>query len=89
MSQSPVAPRAPVFRARLIWFTGSKTTVAPAARAMSAVRSVELLSQTTISLSHPSEAKAARAASMLRRVSPRSFSSLNAGMTMEIFTVFV
>ena len=46
MSQSPVAALAPRLRARPIWLMGSKMTLAPAARATSAVRSVELLSQT-------------------------------------------
>src|ERR1700733_6813097 len=36
-SQSPVAAAAPQLRARAIWFTGSKTTVAPASRAICAV----------------------------------------------------
>src|SRR5206468_120823 len=49
-SQSPEAAEAPLFRAREIWLTGSNTTDAPAARAFSAVRSVELLSQTMTSL---------------------------------------
>jgi len=68
MSQSPVAARAPELRARAIWLTGSKTTLAPAARAMSAVRSVELLSQTMISLCQPSRVKASRAAWMLEHI---------------------
>ena len=48
-SHEPEAAEAPVLRARLIWLTGSKTTEAPEARATSAVRSVELLSQTMTS----------------------------------------
>src|SRR5262249_58223728 len=43
-SQSPLARAAPALRARAIWLTGSNTTAAPSARAISAVRSVELLS---------------------------------------------
>src|SRR6266567_1612820 len=58
-SQSPVAAEAPLLRAREIWFIGSSTTVASAARAFSAVRSLELLSQTMISLCPPSAAEAA------------------------------
>ena len=42
-SHSPVAARAPASRARPIWFTGSKTTVAPAARATADVPSVSSL----------------------------------------------
>ena len=51
---------APQLRARPIWFTGSKTTVAPAVRAMSAVRSAELLSQTMSSEAKPAVVNAAR-----------------------------
>jgi hypothetical protein len=64
---------------------GSKTTRAPAARASPAVVSVELLSQTTISIVQPSSPNAAPAARMLRKVAPMSFSSLKAGITTEIF----
>src|SRR5204863_1944061 len=49
-SQSPDAAAAPALRAREIWLSGSNTTCAPAARATSAVRSVELLSQTMSSV---------------------------------------
>src|SRR6266540_5284288 len=84
-SQSPVAAAAPVLRAREIWLTGSKTTVAPAARAFSAVRSVELLSHTMISLSQPSKEKAPAAALILRSARAMNFSSLNAGTMTEIF----
>src|SRR5436190_18310565 len=85
-SQSPVAAEAPLLRAREIWFIGSNTTVASAARAFSAVRSVELLSQTMISLSQPSEEKAFVAALILRSERAMNFSSLNAGTMIEIFT---
>src|SRR5206468_3744049 len=85
-SQSPVAAEAPLLRAREIWFTGSNTTVASAARALSAVRSLELLSQTIISLSQPSEEKARVAALILRSARAMNFSSLNAGTMIEIFT---
>src|SRR5437762_4952455 len=85
-SQSPVAAEAPLFRAREIWFSGSKTTVAPAARAFSAVRSVELLSHTMISLSQPGAEKAPVAALILRSERAMNFSSLNAGTMTEIFT---
>src|SRR5262245_16866688 len=85
-SQSPVAAEAPLLRAREIWFTGSNTTVASAARAFSAVRSVELLSQTMSSLSQPSDVKAAVAALIRRSDRAMNFSSLNAGTMIEIFT---
>src|SRR5436190_5126430 len=85
-SQSPVAAEAPLLRAREIWFIGSNTTVASAARAFSAVRSVELLSQTMISFSQPSEQKASVAALILRSERAMNFSSLNAGTMIEIFT---
>src|SRR6266496_3310599 len=85
-SQSPVAAEAPLLRAREIWFIGSNTTVASAARAFSAVRSVELLSQTMISLSQSSEENASVAALILRSERAMNFSSLNAGTMMEIFT---
>ena len=85
-SQSPAAAAAPQFRARAIWLTGSKTTRAPAARDNSAVRSVELLSQTMISLLHARREKAVMAALTWRNVSPMSCSSLKAGMMTEIFT---
>src|SRR2546427_9268087 len=85
-SQSPVAAEAPLLRAREIWFTGSNTTVASAARAFSAVRSVELLSQTMISHCQPSEEKAAVAALILRSERAMNFSSLYAGTMIEIFT---
>src|SRR5258705_379888 len=85
-SQSPDAAEAPLLRAREIWFTGSKTTVASAARAFSAVRSLELLSQTIISFSQPSEEKASVAALILRSARAMNFSSLNAGTMIEIFT---
>src|SRR5881397_774274 len=85
-SQSPVAPEAPLLRAREIWFIGSNTTVASAARAFSAVRSAELLLQTMISLSQPSAEKASVAALILRSERAMNFSSLNAGTMIEIFT---
>ena len=85
MSQSPDAAAAPEFRARAIWLIGSKTTLAAAARAISAVLSVELLSQTMSSVSQPRLRKAGKAALMWRRVSPRRRSSLKAGMMTEIF----
>src|SRR6185436_17137044 len=59
---------------------------APAPRANSAVRSVELLSHTINSISHPSRLKRSPAARMLPSVARMSFSSLNAGTMMEIFT---
>src|SRR5947208_8844477 len=86
-SQSPVAAEAPLFRAREIWLSGSKTTMAPAARAFSAVRSVELLSQTMISLSQPNAEKVSVAAMILRKARAMYFSSLNAGTMTEIFIV--
>jgi hypothetical protein len=52
-SQSPEAARAPALRALAIWFIGSNTTHVAAARASSAVRSFELLSQTISSLDQP------------------------------------
>lgn len=85
MNHSPVATDAPRLRARPIWFTGSNTTVAPPARASSAVRSVELLSHTTSSTSQPSRVKPAVAARMLANVAAMSFSSLKAGTITEIF----
>src|SRR6266566_9089046 len=63
---------------------GSATTVAPAARAISAVRSVELLSQTISSVSHPRCQNCALAAWTRARVSPMSRCSLKAGIMMEI-----
>ena len=59
---------------------------APAARAISAVRSVELLSQTISSNSQPRCVKAAAAVLICASDVPSSLSSLNAGTTMEIFT---
>ena len=50
--------------ARPIWLIGSKTTIAPAAAAISPVRSVELLSQTTTSVVQPAAANADEAALM-------------------------
>jgi hypothetical protein len=85
-SQSPVAAAAPVLRAREIWLIGSNTTRAPAAAAIAAVRSVELLSQTISSADHPACSKATIAARMRRSDSPSNFSSLYAGMTRETFT---
>jgi hypothetical protein len=75
-SHSPVAAAAPQFRARAIWLIGSNTTRAPSARAISAVRSVELLSHTINSVSQPRSRKADAAAWMLRNEAPSSFSSL-------------
>jgi hypothetical protein len=66
--------------------TGSKTTVAPAARAISAVRSVELLSQTINSVSQPMRVNAPAADLIRASDAPSSRSSLNAGTTIEIFT---
>ena len=86
INHSPVATAAPAFRARLIWLMGSKTTFAPPLRASSAVRSVELLSQTMVSTVQPSSPKVDDAAAMRSNVSGISFSSLNAGMMIEIFT---
>jgi hypothetical protein len=60
-------------RAREIWFFGSNTTRAPAAAAASAVRSDELLSQTTIS---PRSGTSAMASRSRPRVAGRSASSL-------------
>src|SRR6185312_2941343 len=84
-SQSPPAAIPPRFRAREIWFTGSNTILAPAARAVFAVPSVELLSQTITSLSQPSSENAALASWMAPSERAIIFSSLNAGTTMEIF----
>lgn len=85
MSQSPVAAEAPRLRAREIWLIGSKITMAPASRAISEVRSVELLSQTTISQCQPRSVKALQAERIAARDLPSSFSSLKAGTTTEIF----
>jgi hypothetical protein len=82
--QSPSAAAAPALRARLIWFTGSNTTRAPASRAISAVRSVELLSHTMSSDVQPRRSNASMAAWMLRSDSGSNRSSLNAGTTTEI-----
>jgi len=71
-------------RAREIWLCGSNTTRAPAARAISAVRSVELLSQTTSS-QPPAASKARAAALMFSSVPASSRSSLNAGTTTDSF----
>src|SRR5919106_319316 len=84
-SQSPVALAAPALRARAIWFTGSKTTIAPAAAAISAVRSVELLLQTINSDDQLTASNACMAARMLLKVSGSRRSSLKAGTTTEIF----
>src|SRR5262245_57897888 len=86
ISQSPEAAAAPQFRARAIWFCDSNTTVAPAARAISPVRSVELLSHTINSLSHLRHANDWVADWIARRESPINRSSLNAGMTIEMRT---
>src|SRR5207249_6343711 len=83
--QSPQARAAPVFRARRIWLTGSNTTCAPAPLAISAVRSVELLSHTISSDSQPSRANPSMAAPMLESEPRSNRSSLNAGTTTEIF----
>src|SRR5439155_1572933 len=83
--QSPRARAAPVFRARPIWLTGSNTTCAPAPLAISAVRSVELLSHTISSDSQPSRANPSIAAPMLESEPRSNRSSLNAGTTTEIF----
>src|SRR3954462_251295 len=80
-SQSPRAARAPVLRAREIWFTGSNTTSAPASRAIAAVRSMELLSHTMSSAS----SNAVMAARIAASEAARTFSSLKAGTTTETF----
>src|SRR5205809_7543006 len=85
-SQSPVASEAPLLRAREIWFIGSNTTFASAARGFYAVRSVELLSQTMISLSQPSEEKASDDALIVGSERSINFSSLTAETMNEIFT---
>jgi hypothetical protein len=85
INQSPVAAAAPVFRARAIWLMGSKTTWAPAANAISAVRSVELLLQTMISEDQSRSTNTEAAACTCLRVSPQSRSSLKAGIIIEIF----
>ena len=85
-AESPPARAAPVFRARAIWLTGSKTTIAPAARAISAVRSVELLSQTMSPRAHARASNAAVARGCCGASPAAAFSSLNAGTTIEIFT---
>jgi hypothetical protein len=56
-----------------IWFTGSNATRAPAARASSAVASVELLSQTTTS---PASGASAIASRSWTRVAGSSAASL-------------
>src|SRR5437773_8811285 len=83
--QSPRARAAPVLRARPIWLTGSNTTCAPAPFAISAVRSVELLSHTISSDSQPRRAIPSMAARMLESEPGSNRSSLNAGTTTEIF----
>src|SRR5437773_8246351 len=83
--QSPRARAAPVLRARPIWLTGSNTTCAPAPFAISAVRSVELLSHTISSDSQPRRAIPSMAARMLESEARSNRSSLNAGTTTEIF----
>src|SRR5688572_30981790 len=85
-SQSPEAHHAPVLRARPIWLIGSKTTIAPAAAAISAVRSLELLSHTISSISQPAAANADDAALIAASDRGSRRSSLNAGTTIEIFT---
>src|SRR6267142_5805701 len=60
--------------------------MAPAARAISAVRSVELLSHTINSTSQLRRVKASDASWISASDAPSSRSSLKAGMTMEIFT---
>ena len=81
-SHEPEEAAAPVLRARLIWLTGSKTTEAPAARATSAVQSVELLSQTMTSHEMPAAENDEQAEWRAWSVAGRSFSSFHAGMTM-------
>src|SRR5712691_7709667 len=83
--QSPPAQAAPALRARPIWLTGSNTTCAPAPFAISAVRSVELLSHTISSDFQPSRANPSIAARTLESEPGSSRSSLNAGTTTEIF----
>src|SRR6266581_6634231 len=83
--QSPPARAAPVLRARPIWLTGSNTTCAPAPFAISAVRSVELLSHTISSDSQPSRANPPMAARIPESEPGSNRSSLKAGTTTEIF----
>src|SRR6266849_6599778 len=83
--QSPPAQAAPALRARPIWLTGSNTTCVPKPFAISAVRSVELLSHTISSDSQPSRANPSMAARMLESEPGSNRSSLNAGTTTEIF----
>ena len=85
-SQSPLAAAAPEFLARAIWLIASKTTIAPATRAISAVWSVELLSQTINSVSQPIFTNAPAADLICTSDSPIKSSSLKAGTTIEIFT---
>ncbi len=75
-SHDPTAAAAAALRAREIWFTGSKTTRAPWARAMAAVPSLELLSQTISSLVQPRDSNTAVAFWMLVSVAPRPPASL-------------
>src|ERR1044071_747196 len=84
-SQSPEAARAPALRALAIWFIGSNTTQAPAARASSAVRSFELLSQTISSLDQPRRSNSSIPFPSPPKVPPIRRSSLNAGTTSESF----
>src|SRR6478672_8435952 len=84
MSQSPEAAAAPVLRARPIWLMGSKATSAPASRANSAVRSVELLSQTISSVSQLRRLNAPRFSRIVRSVCLINSSSLKAGTIIEI-----
>ncbi len=83
-SHSAATAVEPVLRARPIWLTGSKITLAPAAAATAAVESVELLSQTIISHRMSAGSREALAARRMdARVSGNSFSSFQAGMMME------
>lgn len=84
-SHCPAAATAPVFLARPIWLIGSKNICAPSARASSAVRSVELLSQTTSSHLSPDASNAAQAAALTdASEAAMSFSSLKAGTMIEM-----
>src|SRR5262249_50892093 len=77
-TQFPGGTEGSRFRGLEIWLIGSQTTFAPSVSAMLAVRSVELLSQTISSLSHPSVSKAHAAFLIAARQEGSNRSSLKA-----------
>src|SRR5205823_1411106 len=68
-----------------IWLMGSKRTLAPRFRAISAVASVELLSTTMISDSKSERALARKADERCCRQFPMLLASLKAGMITDSF----